>query len=93
MMDIQTVITPEEVKSWCRIDHDADDLTIELLILTAQEHAASYTGLTLEPDTCPAAVKQAVAVFVADLYANREGKTVGYATFERLLNPHRQNVL
>jgi hypothetical protein len=86
-MELDPVITPQEVKSWCRIDNDADDATIDLLILTAQEHAAAYTGRILEPYTCPSSVKQAIAVFVADLYANREGQTVGTQTFNRLLNP------
>ena len=86
-MELELVITSQEVKGWCRIDNDADDATIDLLILTAQEHAAAYTGRILEPYTCPASIKQAIAVFVADLYANREGQTVGTQTFKRLLNP------
>ena len=92
-MEPDTVITSHEVKEWCRIDQDADDLTIDLLIAAAQEQAQSYTNLTLDPETCPASIKQAIAVFVADLYANREGKTVGEATFYRLLNPYRASIL
>ena len=84
-----TVITAEEVRNWCRIDDDADDATIDMLILAAQDAASSYTGLLLDPLTCPAAIKQAIAVFVADLYANREGQTVGEKTFMRLLSPYR----
>lgn len=86
------VITVEEVKNWCRID-EADDAELELLILSAQEQAALYTGLTLVPEICPASIKSAIAVHVADLYANREGKTVGCQTFYRLLNPFRASVL
>ncbi len=86
-MELNPVITSQEVKSWCRIDNDAEDATIDLLILSAQEIAAAYTGRILEPYTCPAGIKQAIAVFVADLYANREGQTVGTQTFNRLLNP------
>ena len=88
-METPTIITPEEVKNWCRIDSDADDTTIDLLILAAQAQASAYTGLVLDPVTCPPAIKQAVAVFVADLYANREGQTVGEKTFYRLLAPYR----
>jgi uncharacterized phage protein (predicted DNA packaging) len=88
-METPTIITPEQVKAWCRIDTDADDATIELLILAAQEQAASYTNRILDPETCPTGIKQAVAVFVADLYANREGQTVGDKTFYRLLAPYR----
>lgn len=88
-MDANTIITAQEAKDWCRIDSDADDTTIDLLILAAQAQASAYTGLALAPDTCPPAIKQAVAVFVADLYANREGQTVGEKTFYRLLAPYR----
>lgn len=93
MMDINAVITSQEVKNWCRIDSDADDASISLLIASAQEHAAAYTGRILDPLTCPASIKQAIAVFVADLYANREGQTVGTQTFNRLLNPYRLSSL
>ena len=88
-METYPVITVEEVKSWCRIDSDAEDATIELLILTAQEQAAAFTGRVLDPETCPSSIKKAIAVFTADLYANREGQTVGVATFHRLLSPFR----
>ena len=88
-METSTIITAQEVKEWCRIEGDADDTTIDLLILAAQEAAAAHTGLVLDPETCPQGIKQAVAVFVADLYANREGQTVGEKTFYRLLNPYR----
>jgi hypothetical protein len=90
---METVITSQEVKNWCRIDSDADDATLALLIITAQEHAAAYTGRVLDPLTCPAGISQAIAVFVADLYANREGQTVGDQTFNRLLNPYRLSSL
>lgn len=93
MMEIQPVITAAQVKEWCRIDNDDDDLTIALLIAAAQEAATSYTGLALHPDTCPASIKQAIAVRVADLYANREGQIVGDAAFRSLLNPHRVSLL
>ena len=88
-MSFLTVISAVEVKEWCRIDDDANDATIDLLILAAQDAASSYTSLLLDPLTCPAAIKQAIAVFVADLYANREGQTVGEKTFMRLLSPYR----
>lgn len=88
-MEPSNVISADEVKAWCRIDSDADDATLDLLIRSAQEQAAAYTGRVLDPLTCPASIKKAVAVFVADLYANREGKTVGEATFRRLLGPFR----
>ena len=84
-----TVITPQEVKDWCRIDGDADDAAIQLLIISAQEQAQTYTGREFTPATCPGSIKQAIAVFAADLYRNREGQTVGEKTFYRLLNPYR----
>lgn len=92
-MEILPVITAEEVKQWCRVETDDEDNTFDILILSAQEQAAAYTGLLLEPETCPQGIKAAIAVFVADLYANREGKTVGEKTFFRLLNPYRVGAL
>lgn len=88
-METSTVISPQEVKDWCRIDGDADDAAILLLIIAAQEQAETYTGRVLTAETCPASIKQAIAVFAADLYRNREGQTVGEKTFYRLLNPYR----
>ena len=87
------VITTQEVRAWLRIDGNADDLTLAMLIAAAQEQAEAYTGLTLDPETCPHSIKQAIAVFAADLYANREGQTVGEQTFLRLLNPYRVSSL
>jgi len=92
-MSCFAVISALQVKEWCRIDNDADDATIDLLILAAQDAASSYTGLLLDPLTCPPGIKQAIAVFVADLYANREGQTVGEKTFMRLLSPYRVTFL
>lgn len=88
-MENHLIVSVAEVKNWCRIDSAGDDQAVELLIRSAQEQAALFTGRVLLPETCPAGIRQAIAVFVADLYANREGQTVGDATFRRLLNPYR----
>jgi uncharacterized phage protein (predicted DNA packaging) len=92
-MEITPVITTEEVKQWCRVETDDEDSIFDTLIISAQEQAAAYTGLFLEPETCPQGIKSAIALFVADLYRNREGQTVGEKTFYRLLNPYRQGGL
>lgn len=84
-----TVITAEEVKLWCRVDADDEDSTFDLLIRSAQEQAEAYTGRILTPETCPQGIKAAIAVFVADLFRNREGQTVGEKAFYRILNPYR----
>lgn len=84
-----TVITAEEVKLWCRVETDEEDSTFDLLIRSAQEQAEAYTGRILNPETCPQGIKAAIVVFVADLFRNREGQTVGEKAFYRLLNPYR----
>ncbi len=88
-----TVINSAQIKAWLRLDTDDEDSAIDLLICVAQEQASAYTGRALTPETCPLGIKQAIAVFVADLYANREGQTVGEKTFMRLLSPYRVTFL
>ncbi|MBB5715853.1 head-tail connector protein [Sphingomonas aerophila] len=90
---VNPVIFPQQVREWCRIDDTAEDALLETLIATAQEQAEAYTGKVFLPMECPVSVKQAIAIFVADLYTNREGKTVGEATFYRILSPYRVSVL
>lgn len=87
------IININDVKAWCRIEVDSDDSLLTMLIATAQEQAQLYCNQSFLPDTCPTGIKQAVAVMAADLYANREGQTVGQDTFRRLLAPYRQDTL
>lgn len=88
-MDSFTIISPDEVRTWCRIDDDADDVILQLLIDGAVAEAAAHTGLDLWDD-CPGNVRSAILIRVATLYANREGEKVPTRTFHDLLGPSRK---
>lgn len=85
-------ITAAQVRDWCRIDQHNDDDLILSLIVSASAYAASMTGLDLDTN-CPEPVRHAIAIMVADSYANREGQLVGNKTVDRLLAPYRTSLL
>ena len=91
-MALIPIINVQDVKNWCRIDTDGDDALLSVLIASAQEQAEAYCNQSFLP-TCPTSIKQAVALWAADLYANREGQTVGEQTFYRILAPFRQAIV
>lgn len=90
------MLTLQEAKLHCRIDHSEEDLLIYDLIDTATAAVGNYLNLPVSQFTgpIPAPIKSAALLLVADLYENRE---ISYAakhiavsgTFERLLNPYR----
>ena len=88
------LLTLDEAKLHCRIDHDDEDSLLTAMIDAA---AASVGDFINAPealdDTAPAPVKAATLLLVGDLYANREALVERplskNPTFERLLNPYR----
>lgn len=88
-MSLTPPVTVDQVRSWTRIDTTDDDDTLANLILAGLAYAEAYTGLTLDQGVCPEPVKQAIIVFVADTYANREGQLVGSAAVRLMLDPFR----
>lgn len=40
-------VTKDQAKAWCRVEHDADDEIIEMLISAAREACEGYLGRTL----------------------------------------------
>lgn len=88
------LLTLDEAKLHCRIDHDDEDSLLGAMIAAA---AASVRDFINAPealdDTAPAPVKAAALLLVGDLYANREALVERplskNPTFERLLNPYR----
>ena len=87
------LLTLEEAKLHCRIDHDDEDALLGALIATATAAVADYMNVTSVDSTAAAPVKSAALLLVGDLYLNRESQG-GQAyhhnpTFERLLNPYR----
>ena len=89
------LLTLDEAKLHCRIDHDDEDSLLGALIATATTAVADYMNMDADDvdDTAPAPVKSAALLLVGDLYANREaqGDRQFYKnpTFENLLNPYR----
>ena len=87
------LLTLEEAKLHCRIDHDDEDALLGALIATATAAVADYMNVTSVDSTAAAPVKSAALLLVGDLYANREaqGDRQFYKnpTFENLLNPYR----
>ena len=86
----------EETKLFLRVDQDAEDPTIQLMIDTATGAVADYINVSAEDLDLlaqPAPVRSAALLLVADLYENRERQSSQALhrndTFERLLNPYR----
>lgn len=89
------MLTLEETKLHCRIDHNDEDALLAGLMATATAATADYLNMPLEQmtTTVPSPIKSAALLLVADLYQNREAQTErplsDNKTFERLLNPYR----
>ena len=87
------LLTLDEAKLHCRIDHNDEDSLLGALIATATTAVADYMNVTSVDSTAAAPVKSAALLLVGDLYANREaqGDRQFYKnpTFENLLNPYR----
>ena len=89
------MLTLEEVKRHCRIDHNDEDALIEALMTTATAACADYLNMDAADlvVAVPAPVKSAALLLVGTLYEQRE--SVGERpynrnpTFEALLNPYR----
>ena len=79
-----------EVKEYLRIDGDAEDGYIKILILLSQEICENYMRKEL-PRRVPESVKQAQLLIIGYFYENREGTKDGIppAVFA-LLNPYRK---
>ena len=89
------MLTLEEVKRHCRIDHNDEDALLLALIDTAIAASADYLNMPAADlvVAVPAPVKSAALLLVGTLYEQRE--SVGERpynrnpTFEALLNPYR----
>lgn len=87
------LLTLDEAKLHCRIDHDDEDALLGALIATATTAVADYLNVTSVDSTAAAPVKSAALLLVGALYEQREsqGDRQFYKnpTFENLLNPYR----
>ena len=87
------LLTLDEVKLHCRIDHNDEDALLGALIATATTAVADYMNVTSVDSTAAAPVKSAALLLVGTLYEQRESKGdrqfYKNPTFENLLNPYR----
>lgn len=87
------LLTIDEAKLHCRIDHDAEDSAIAGMIAAATAAVADYLNVDAVDDTAAAPIKSAALLLVADLYENREAQGERplhrNSTFTRLLDPYR----
>ena len=87
------LLTLDEAKLHCRIDHNDEDSLLGALIATATTAVADYMNVTSVDDTAPAPVKSAALLLVGSLYEQRESQGDRpynkNPAFEALLNPYR----
>ena len=89
------MLTLEEVKRHCRIDHNDEDALLLALIDTAIAACADYLNMPAADlvVAVPAPIKSAALLLVGALYENREsmGERPFHKNpaFEALLNPYR----
>ena len=89
------LLTLDEAKLHCRIDHNDEDALLGALIATATTAVADYMNMDADDvdDTAPAPVKSAALLLVGSLYEQRESQGERpynkNPTFENLLNPYR----
>lgn len=87
------LLTLDEAKLHCRIDHNDEDSLLGALIATATTAVADYLNVTTVDSTAAAPVKSAALLLVGTLYEHRESVSERPYTknpaFEALLNPYR----
>ena len=89
------MLTLEEVKRHCRIDHNDEDALLLALIDTAIAACADFLNMDAADlvVAVPAPIKSAALLLVGALYENREsmGERPFHKNpaFEALLNPYR----
>ena len=87
------LLTLDEAKLHCRIDHNDEDSLLGALIATATTAVADYMNVTSVDSTAAAPVKSAALLLVGTLYEQRESQGDRpynkNPAFEALLNPYR----
>ena len=66
-------VTPAEAKLFLRVEHEAEDELIEMLLQAARERVEAATGLTLD-DTSPAALRLVVLKLAQEAHERDGGK-------------------
>jgi hypothetical protein len=84
------MLTLDEVKEYLRLDTDAEDEYLRILILLANEMCENYTRIEL-PETLPESYKQAMLICIGYFFEQRDGTKSGVpSVFYTLLQPYRK---
>ena len=84
------MLTLDEVKEYLRLDTDAEDGYLNILILLSSEICENFTRLPL-PDELPESYKQAMLICIGYFFEQREGTKDGIPkVFYTLLQPYRK---
>ena len=88
-MRLVNKLTLEEIKQFLRLDTDAEDGFLQILLLLAAEMCVNYTRQEL-PDQLPESYRQAMLVIIGYFFENRNGTKDGLPVIVRtLLDPYR----
>ncbi|HDZ73497.1 MAG TPA: phage gp6-like head-tail connector protein [Aurantimonas coralicida] len=93
------IVDLADLKAQLRVDHDDDNVLIEQKIAAAQAHVENAIGFPIEetyaaPLVVPEPLKEAVRLYAAHLYENREASIVGVTIipvpgFQDIINSYR----
>lgn len=82
--------TLSEVKEYLRLDTDAEDRYLRILLLLAKEICENYTRLPL-PEPLPESYKQAMFICIGYFFEHRDGTKEGLPdVIYTLLLPYRK---
>lgn len=84
------MLTLDDVKEYLRIDHDAEDGYISVLLLLSKEVCENYLRGDL-PEEPPESITQAQLLVISHFYENRSGGPIPNAVY-RLLDAYRNEV-
>ncbi len=84
------MLTLEETKQYLRLDTDAEDDYLRILILLSSEMCENYTRKPI-PEELPESYKQAMLICIGYFFENRDGGKEGVPeVFYALLLPYRK---
>lgn len=84
------MLTLDEVKQYLRLDTDAEDEYLNILILLSAEICENYTRLEL-PEELPESYKQAMLICIGYFFEHRDGTKEGLPdVVYTLLRPYRK---
>lgn len=84
------MLTLEEVKEFLRLDTDAEDGYISVLLLLAKELCENYMRQNLPPEPSES-IRLAQLLVISHYYEHRDGAPLPSAVF-RLLDNYRKDV-